>query len=174
MAQQHYTFAHHALRDLTFIDPTKMLAFLTGNDPRGFLLQLWNHVGEVVGESHAAPPESFRCSVYPLPGGGKIVVIPTPPPENMTEPHFVAIAFAPMRRRFFFFERVPALRFFTLELTIGEDDKETNFLCEWFLSDGGWGHGNFERGVENPTPLSLAKVIREVLVDGSPPGQISS
>jgi hypothetical protein len=155
------------------MDPTKMLAFLTGDDARGFLQRLWEQVGELEGESEPAPAGAFECRSYPFRGGATIVVIKAPPPQVMTEVHFIGIVFAPKRRRFLFLERVSGVRYLTLELTMDDDDKETNVLCEWSATEGGWGHANYGAGLENPTVHEFAKAVRELLTSDTDPEAFS-
>ncbi len=159
----HYNFAHVGLRDLSFLDPTNMLQLLSHENAREFLLKLWDHVYEPSSEEERLSPEGLNCSFYPFPDGSSIAVITLPTPEVMTEAALVGIAFAPLKRRFIFWSRVPSIRYLTLERTEDEDGKEAYLLCEWAQGEQGWYHGNFDEHLEKLQESQFARLLRETV-----------
>lgn len=147
--QHHYVFAHHALREMVLSDPKRALAALTGPLATRLLLDLWSEVGEMAG-SDALPASGLDHSAVELEQGQLVaVIVRLPPPQRITEAHFVGLLFsvkqAPFRRKV-------TVRYFTLEHSEDLDDGgPITILCEW----AGANHLNFGRG---PAPFEAGFV----------------
>ena len=125
---QHYVFVHQVLRDLFFDSPDKIIAILRDEGRNNSLLDLWNKVGDVVGESRLVEPNGLCCETK-IYDGVTIAIITLPTPKTLNEAYLVALLHRnpPPRQE-------ALTRFVALEHSV-----DTVVLCEW---DGTGRHVN--------------------------------
>ncbi len=118
----HYIFAHMAVRNRFFDNPTTFVAAL-GNRRQALLEEMWANVGRWVeakeGKEAALPSDGLALTVREVGPGSLALIISLPPPEDFTEAHFVGLLLHPPR-------------FITLEHGFSFAPRGTRtVLCEW-------------------------------------------
>lgn len=129
---QSFLFVHKALPVLTFADPTKTMAILTGPDAQQFLVDAWNSIGKHCDESMHRNSDGLSLSVSPAGTTGLVVVVRLPEPTEQGEAYFAAIISRFEDPREPDVEHLKWTRLFTLELgTHPITNAECPMLCEW-------------------------------------------
>lgn len=129
--QQHYLFAHKILPQIVYQNPQKALGLLTSTEARPLLLRLWERLGEDLPEKERLPAMGLGCHSRVLEDGRIVVVVRMPPPERMTEAHFVGFLFTPGEKMLFFFQKPPTASCFTLEHSFQLDGTPRTVLGGW-------------------------------------------
>lgn len=132
MSSQSFLFAHKALPVLTFADPGKTMAILTGPDADKFLLDAWDSIGKHCEESMLRPSEGLSLSISPAGTTGLVVVIRMPEPADIGEAFFAAIISRFENPQEPDIEHLKWTRLFTLELGVHPvTEMPCPMLCEW-------------------------------------------
>jgi hypothetical protein len=159
-----YFFAHRALTEMAFSDPTRFFRELTGPGGAGFLAAVWAVAGKRCGS--ARPPEGLRHFVTRVGDETVIACIQPPPPEATAEAHFVAIVGRvdlPGAKAGKVFRSV---RFFALEKAAPIDPGVSTYLCEW-TNDGV--HQNLGPGPEPEEAAFIQALSRALATKGDIP-----
>jgi hypothetical protein len=150
---QHYVFAHIALRQIAFKNPVGCVGVLHSPEAMKFLTELWEEVGTHCREA----PEAGGAAVQHIDGSTLGVrparvgnfpsaVVSLPQPLAPTEAYFIALVLhvelatlqgdGPTPEN-------PELSYYTLERGVSLDGRERAVLCAW---DAQGSHLNFGEG----------------------------
>lgn len=132
---QHYYFAHVALRALAGEDPERLITALAAPESENFLIDLWNAVGKDVAQGGDEPqPAVIPAGLEAVPArvaGRSAALVVLPPPRAATEAYFVAIVLnheldEPAKP-----SPEPEFYYFTLERGIASDGSPRTIFCQW-------------------------------------------
>lgn len=141
---QHYIFAHRFLPALTFqMGVTTVLILANPEKSDLFLHKLWNDVAEKneIPLDEQITPDPLNATVERV-GDKLIAIVQLPPPQAVTEAHFVAIvsdlppepgdddapeSIEALRQQL----RQTPLRYFSLENGYSLDNTPRTAFCEW-------------------------------------------
>jgi len=151
--QEHYVFAHVALRNSVVGQPEAFWNAMASSAASDALAGLWEAVQESLKRPKQAP-EGLSGSVRHF-KGGKLALVRLPTPEAMTECWFVAVVIQ------------PEFRYFTLEWTELLEGGHATVLCEWRKQGNDFTHVNFGEGPPATEAAFLEAVER--LVRGESP-----
>ena len=154
--RHHYSFAHKALPDLFFQNPSGFIDSLCLRKT-DLLRFLWRRLGEleIEAESDRISTDALGCRINEFEKNTTVVLIILPRPEGITEAHFVAMVYRPPAWKLLKKQKEIA-RYITLEFNRYQDDTPKTVLGEW--TDSGM-HLNFGDGPE-PTLIAFLEVVR--------------
>lgn len=119
----HYFFAHRLLPKLFHEDAAQFVALLQRDGLR-FLEFWWRQAGDRVPQGERLSADGLGYGLRPLDNDWLAALVLMPPPEGMTEAHFIGLLYR---------ENPPATRVFTLEkgMSLNNDTTSHTVLCEW-------------------------------------------
>jgi hypothetical protein len=156
----HYSFAHHYLPMLLW-EGKYVARVLFGPDSsvdeaEEFLYLAWNRCAEKIDEEDPLPGDEIRVSIHGLDHEYRAAVISLPSAVEPTEAEMVAIVSCADRPTVYPSGTGPALRYFTLELSIDRTTRErSSLLCEWTPSGA---HLNYGSGPPPTVPAFLEAI----------------
>lgn len=141
-----YVFAHWYMRDAVFKIGVWSVLFAPGGAE--YLRGMWDRCAQNLAENERVSPEGL--DLCPVRHRAEWLILPIvfPPPVELTEAYFGAIAVRPGRRKWFFKKENPVVRYLLLERGVTGPDLRTlrTVVGEWTLT----AHLNYGDG---PRPL---------------------
>ena len=149
MPSQAHVFAHQALPILTFTNPAKVMAVLSGADGKRFLQDAWDNAAKGCQQSDCRSAEGLSYTINPTGTTGVVAVVTLPKPQEVGEAYFVGL-FArfktPENPRL---DDLAWVRIFTLEHAIHPISEQfCAMLCEWDTEGVHRNHGEGSLVVE--------------------------
>jgi hypothetical protein len=155
----HYTFAHHALRQMAFERPLTCLGVLASPDATRFLCDLWGQVDQHCrrrGETSTINPSELVVHTGRV-GDFPCAVVEMPEPWFVTGAHFVGLVLGVPLDQLAPDLDDPPLYYYTLEKGASFDDTERTVLGAWTREGS---HLNYGTGPE-PNVAAFVRAIEK-------------